>query len=243
MAYPQGFMTPELFTKTIEQLPNETVIVPFFRGESLIHPNFTSFMKELSRFKQVQLASNGDKLSEPNQAAILSACTFFSVSLHKFTMPWKFKHLKFMRIATAKGLETQVSILESLVPTKRKNKFIQHWKHHVKRVRIYKEHSITGFGDMQDMERPTDPCEKPFNETVVYWNGKVGLCNHDWNNKTFIGNLNFNNLPEVWQSYNYQRIREAHKSGNRGKVPSCVDCCFGDKVYGELYCARKEKET
>ena len=235
MTYPQGFMTQELFTKIIEQLPNETVIVPFFRGESLIHPNFTSFMKDLSRFKQVQLASNGDKLSEANEAAILSACTFFSLSLHEYMMPWKFKNNKFLTILTRKGIDTQVSILDKLVPSRWKNRFIRSWMRHVGRVRFYQEHSIRGFGDMENEAKPTEPCEKPFSELVVYWDGKVGLCNHDWDNKTFLGDLNLQTVEQVWRNYNYQRVREAHKSSNRCKVPSCVDCCFGNKVYGELH--------
>jgi len=192
-------------------------------------------MKELSRFRTVQLASNGDFLDEHHQIAVLTGCTFFSLSLHSLQMPWHTEAIKFLHIARAKGLETQVSILEGLVPAKTKKRFIHEWQKHVNRVRIYQEHSIDGFGDMNGLSKPTEPCTKPFEETVVYWDGKVGLCNHDWDNRTWLGDLNTESLADVWQNSNYSHVRNLHESGKRGFVPSCRECCFGNKLYGELY--------
>lgn len=235
-------MDPSLFTKIIRQLPNETVVVPFFRGESLLHPHFATFMRQLSRFKQVQLATNGDYLNPNNQTAILTGCTFLSVSLHSFTMPWQVESAKFLRIAKKKGLQTQVSILEGLVPEKRKKRFIREWQKHADRVRLYREHSVRGFGDMEGAEKPRGACKKPFEEMTVYWDGKVGLCNHDWNNRTMLGDLNKDNIETVWNSQNYAEVRTLHQSRNRGKVPSCTDCSFSNKLYGELHVANLQEE-
>ena len=237
--YPQGNMTQELYSHLLEQLPDSLTIVPFFRGESLTHPLFPKMMGQLSRFKQVQLASNGDCLTLPNQTAILTGCTFFSLSLHELLMPWRVPCLQFLHIARQKGLQTQVSILNNLLQRNIKKRFVREWQKHVDRVRIYQEHSINGFGDMNGESKPLDECSKPNSEMVVYWDGKVGLCNHDWNNQTYLGDLNFSNIEEVWQSYNYQRVREWHQSGDRNKVPSCKECCFNNKMYGELYNARQ----
>jgi hypothetical protein len=233
-------MNPSLFTKIIGQLPNETIVVPFFRGESLLHPHFAMFMRQLSRFKQVQLATNGDYLEPKNQTAILTSCTFLSVSLHSFTMPWQLESAKFLRIAGKRGLETQVSILEGLVPEKRKKQFIREWQKHVDRVRLYREHSIRGFGDMEGVEKPHGACKKPFEEMTVYWDGKIGLCNHDWNNLTELGDLNGCGVEEVWRGCNYLAVRKLHESGKRNAVNSCVDCCFVNEMYGELYVANSQ---
>lgn len=236
-------MEPSLFTKIIDQLPNATVVVPFFRGESLIHPYFPEFMRQLSAFKKVQLASNGDYLTLENQTAILTACTFFSLSLHSFIMPWHFKHANFLKIARKSGLETQVSILEGHVPERHKKRFIREWMKNASRVRIYKEHSASGFGDMAGEQKPSSACMKTQTDVVVYWDGKVGLCNHDWNNRTPLGDLNTESLEQVWNGEPYQEVRALHKSGNRSKVPSCMECCFSNKVYGELYSADSQQQT
>lgn len=241
--YPQGDMTTKLFTEVIGQLPNETVLVPFFRGESLIHPHFASLMNLLSRFKEVQLASNADYLGPKNQTAILTGCTFFSVSLHNLLMPWHVEATKFMHIAQDHGLETQVSILEGLVSEKRKKQFVREWRKHVDRVRIYREHSVVGFGDMDSTDKPTSPCRKPFQEMTVYWDGKVGLCNHDWDNQTELGNLNNDSVEAVWENGNYSLVRRYHEMGKRVNVHSCADCCFDNKLYGELYSANSEQQT
>jgi radical SAM protein with 4Fe4S-binding SPASM domain len=236
MVYPEGSMSLALFLRIINELPRSTVIVPFFRGESLMHPLFTVFMDWLRnwKFKQVQLATNADYLTPQNQKAILDTCSFVSVSLHSFTYPKGTKYLPFLYDALGKGIETQVSILESLVPPDKKKKFVREWKKHVNRVRIYKEHSKDGFGCM-GLTQPTEACTKPFEEMVVYWNGKVGLCNHDWNNSVALGDLNVQSIEDVWADVPYQSVRLMHKAEIRINVPTCKDCDFqSNKIYGEL---------
>lgn len=233
--YPQGFMAEALYTHILQQLPDSTVIVPFFRGESLVHPLFPEFMEKLRRFKQVQLASNGDYLTKANGKAIQRSCSFFSLSLHEFKYPWNTNHGKFLRSIRNRRLETQVSILESLIPTDKKKKFINSWQKIVDRVRIYKEHSVKGFGDMPDEPKPIESCKRPFAELVSYWDGHVGLCCQDWDNRTQLGDLNLASVEEVWHNQNYKEVRRLHRNGERGKVASCADCCFSNKLYGELF--------
>lgn len=236
--YPQGFMTETLYMRILKQLPDDAVIVPFFRGESLTHPLFPEFMEKLRRFKQVQFASNGDYLTKANQRAIQRSCSFFSLSLHEFKYPWNTVHSKFLRSIRKKGLKTQVSILETLVQADEKKRFVSSWQKTVDRVRIYKEHSIKGFGDMQDEPKPDEVCKRPFTELVAYWDGHVGLCCQDWNNRTPLGDLNLTSIQEVWRNQNYREVRRLHRNGERGKVASCADCCFRYKVYGELFEAK-----
>jgi len=146
----------------------------------------------------------------------------------------------FLHIARAKGLQTQVSILEGLIPKDRKKEFVRQWQRNVDRVRIYREHSVNGFGDMEDEENPTESCGKPFEQMGVYWDGKVGLCNHDWDNRTWLGDLNTDTVDNVWLNYNYKRVRALHQIGERRQVASCQECCFSNKLYGELYNGRQK---
>jgi radical SAM protein with 4Fe4S-binding SPASM domain len=236
MTYPQGYMYPELFQKIITELPKETVIVPFYRGESLLHRDFPQFMAELKKFKAIQLATNGDYLNKTNQQAILNNVTFLSISLHDYRLPNRTNYLPFLKECRDKGLTTQVSILETLVSPSKKKQFKRIWLKHVNRVRIYKEHSVNGFGSMNGTETPHGmPCSKPLDEMVVYWDGNIGLCNHDWNNQTPMGNVILSSIKDVWQGIEYKTVRLQHENGKRHLVRTCQDCDFqSNQIYGEL---------
>ena len=236
MVYPLGDMNLFLFIKILYQLPNITTIVPFFRGESLGHPLFPLYMDRLKGYREVQLATNADYLTKQNQEAILNNCTFISVSFHDYKLPAQTGLVSFFRDASQVGVESQISILDSLLPAEKKQQFINAWRSHVGRVRIYQTHSVDGFGDMEDVAFDSAvPCNKPFEEMVVYWNGRVGLCNHDWNNQVLLGDLNVQKIEDVWKSKPYQQVRRLHLQGKRETVATCHHCKFMPRqVYGEV---------
>lgn len=244
--YPYGDMNLDLLDKTLKQLPNNTIMVPFFRGESLIHPRFYEAMKRFSRFKNVQIATNGDLLTRDYQNALITTCTFISYSLHKFEYPDEVMGIvSFLERARNTNITTQVSILDSLI-SRDKKPFIKKWLKHVDRVRIYAEHSTIGYGDVTNEHKNIEisenlPCTKPWNDMVVYWDGKIGLCNHDWNNKSPFGDLNNQTIVSVWNGDEYKKIRGLHTVGLRKQVETCKDCDYWmtdhlpDKMFGELY--------
>jgi radical SAM protein with 4Fe4S-binding SPASM domain len=236
MLYPQGYMTPELFYKIIDELPASTVVVPFYRGESLLHNCFVEYMQALKKFKVVQLASNGDYLNRINQTAILNTVSFLSISLHDYRLPNRTNYLPFLKECRDRGLDTQVSILETLVTSAKKKQFKRMWLKHVDRVRVYKEHSINGFGSMNLTETPHRvACNKPFEDMIIYWDGNVGLCNHDWNNSTPLGNVILSSIQDVWRGFRYNEVRLMHKAEMRFNVPTCRDCSFqSNQIYGEI---------
>jgi len=240
-----GYMKCSLFRKIVRQLPDKTVIVPFFRGESTLHPNFYALMKETKRFEQVQMASNGDFLQRKRvRRGILENCTFFSLSLHKHILPDSDKQATdFMWDANEAGLTTQVSIVDCNLNGDLQA-FVNHWLDHADRVRIYRRHSIESIGDVENMKLQNSegmPCRKPFNEMAVYFDGKVALCNHDWNQKFNLGNLNTDTIEKAWNCGTYKFIRHWHTVKHREYVPSCRDCMMfaapylPDKMYGKLY--------
>jgi len=231
MKYPLGDMTYELCEKIIGQLPDNTTIVPFFRGESTLHPLFPEMMRLLDRFEAVQLATNGDHLTPPVRGAILDYCTFLSISLHEYKLPVdvKFQSLLYQ----FKGV-TQISILDSVLPEEKRSEFYGSWNGHVDRIRVYETHSRDGYGSMNGHEAATQ-CRKPFEEMVVYWDGRVGLCNHDWDNLSPVGDLNKQSVIGAWSSPEYASLRAHHTLMRRDLVETCKACSFSSgKVYGEL---------
>jgi radical SAM protein with 4Fe4S-binding SPASM domain len=236
MLYPQGYMNTDLFRKITNELPPSTVVVPFYRGESLLHRDFAEYMQILKKFKVVQLATNGDYLNKTNQKAILNTAAFLSISLHDYRLPNRTNYLPFLKECCDRGLDTQVSILETLVTAAKKKQFKRMWLKHVNRVRIYKEHSVNGFGSMNLSSIPLgETCSKPQEEMVIYWDGNVGLCNHDWNNSTPLGNVIFSSIQDVWQSIEYQTVRNLHQNCRRHLIRTCQNCSFqSNMIYGEI---------
>jgi len=226
-------MSIALFLKVVYELPKDTVVVPFFRGESLMHPYFNIMLPYLKRFKTVQLATNADYLTPKTKASILESCSFISVSLHSYLFPHQTTFLGFLKDAKTRGITTQVSIINTLLPPKHRG-FIAAWQKHADRVRVYREHSRVGFGSM-DTPQPRKGCSKPFTDLVVYWDGKVGLCNHDWNGGCILGDLNKQTIKDVYNDKPYLEVRDLHNFGNRACVGTCRDCHFeSNKVYGEI---------
>jgi len=233
MDYPVGDMSISLLTKVTKQLPSNIDVVAFFRGEPLLNPHFTEAMTLLEKFNVVQLATNGDYLTKTNRKAILDTCTFVSLSLHEFLFPHQTRFPSFLYECLGAGIETQISILDSLIDESKIARFIREWRLHTDRVRIYKTHSQDGFGNMGVIVN--DRCDKPFEELVVFWDGKVGLCNHDWNGSFPLGDLNKQTINQVWNHSNYAGVRELHEMGLRRAVPTCEFCSFrSKKIYGEL---------
>ena len=238
MRYPEGDMPLELFDTIVEQLPLETVIVPFFRGESLLHPRFADAMEKLQKFSDVQLATNGDLVTHRTGEAILNSVSFLSLSLHTYTTrPMTGRTTELLHAANSRGIDTQVSIVDSLLPKGESKPFAEQWLPHVDRVRIYKAHSHNGFGSLNPP--PTDdrrPCRKPWTDIIIYWNGTVALCNHDWDNRLNLGNASEHPLHTIWRSKNYIHTRVLHMTGNRRMVKSCRHCDhYSEERIGTLY--------
>nr|MBP7652074.1 SPASM domain-containing protein [Candidatus Dependentiae bacterium] len=110
-------------------------------------------------------------------------------------------------------IKTQVS----LVKTRYHNEedldlFKKIWEDKVNIVRIYEEHSSDGkFGSLKIKRNNRQTCVMPFYEMLVYYNGTLGRCNHDWDSND-IGDLNYNSISEIWNNNFYKDLRVQHKS-------------------------------
>lgn len=260
-----GDIEIELFKKIINEASSHLPIclVPFFRGESLLHPRFLemlSYAKEKG-LNPIQLATNAYFLNERLQKGILDLeIDFISFSVDT-NMPEIYKKIRknsdFERvygnivsfINQKEKLKKHLPIVQiSAVKTKENtefiNEFIEFWKQRLDRVRIYYPHSLDGKLGSLDIKcslPDRKPCLKLLTDVVVYWNGDVAVCNHDWCRKEFIGNVKNESIEKIWQDNNYKRIRERHLGGRYLEEPTCQNCehwtIYYDKncIIGELY--------
>jgi len=223
-----GYMDFELFKKIIKELEKypQTILVLHRRGESLLHPKFNEMLNLISKkFQDVQIATNATALVPEKFEAIVNAITFISFSLDtpknfdKTRIPAKYsivekKILQFLDYNKGR-VKTQASMVKTAKTSQEEiEEFIRIWKNRVDRVRIYEEHSSDGnFGSLKNPRKDRKPCVMPIYEVLIYDNGKIARCNHDWNSDG-MGDVNKNSIYEIWHSKKYEDLRKQHLSLN-----------------------------
>ena len=221
-----GFMDISLFKKLIDEIAEypETVIVLHRRGESLLHPDFVKMCEYVKgKFNEIQLATNATALDDVRSKAVIDALTFISFSIDvpevfdKTRIPAKYIEvekniLRFLDINERK-IRTQVSMVKTEdVPPDNPKLFKRMWEEKVDRIRIYEEHSRDGkFGSLARNRGARVPCIMPFYEMLIYDDGKVGRCNHDWNS-SLMGDVNISSIKEVWNNDAFEQLRRQQRS-------------------------------
>lgn len=239
-----GYMEEKLFYKIIDEMAEHLPIklVPFFRGEPLMHPHIIAFI-EYAKSKgigPIQLASNALLLDEEMQDALIgTGIDYISFSLDTID-PQIYKCSRLLgdlnissknvesmglkcRERKKKGLPAptiQVSTIniEEYLPGQKA--FIERWLPYVDVVRVYEQHDEKGqlvnpeIRAKLDLLHERKPCRKVFTDMIIYWDGRLALCNYDWDEHRDIGNINTMTLQEAWNSEEYEEIRAMHKCGH-----------------------------
>lgn len=239
-----GYMDVNLFKKIIDEASEypDMVFVLHRRGESMLHPQFNEMLNHIAgKFKEVQMATNATMLTYDKFEAIVNGLDFLSFSLdtperfNKTRLPAKYekveeKILKFLEFNKGR-VRTQASMVKTLDTTDEMCKqFTKIWKDKVDRVRIYEEHSADGeFGSLKNPRKDRKPCVMPIYEMLIYENGTVARCNHDWDSDG-MGDVTKNTLKEIWTSPKYVGLREQHLT-QKLTDPVCSKC---DSWYPEI---------
>ncbi|MFH2055038.1 MAG: radical SAM protein [bacterium] len=262
-----GNMEPMLFRQIIDdmaQVPG-TALVPFFRGESLLHPQcveMIAYAKEQG-IVPIQFTTNATQLTpEVSKALIDLKVDFISFSVDSVdpetyasirpgaSLEQVLKNIRYFcdyrRHNGTQLPEIQVSVVKTSSTAKQIPQFVKYWRGLVDRVRVYEQHSEDGnFGSLayatSSHPQVRQACHKPFTDLVIYWDGSVALCNHDWVRENALGNVDCHTIAEIWQSESYQRVRNAHLNDHNSLEALCRSCDHWQSFYlpegqiGELY--------
>ena len=238
-----GVMDAGLFKKLIDEAAAypDTILVLHRRGESLIHPDFVYLCDYIKgKFKEVQIATNATLLDDAKSKALIGSVNFISFSID---VPEVFNKtrigadyadveariLRFLELNKGRA-RTQVSMVKTVeTPQRNAEIFKAVWKGKVDRIRIYEEHSHDGkFGSLTRDRGKRQPCVMPFYEMLIYCDGKVGRCNHDWKGIP-MGDVNHATLKDIWNNSVYSELRDQHK-----KLKITDDVCKNcDSWYAE----------
>jgi hypothetical protein len=94
-------------------------------------------------------------------------------------------------------------------------RFSDLWCERVDRVRIYQEHSTNGrFGSLVRQRPVRQPCVMPFYEMLIYFDGQVGRCNHDWDGPPLAELGPSMTISQIWHGAIYQDLRRQHQTLN-----------------------------
>jgi hypothetical protein len=210
-----GYMDAGLFHKLVDEIVNhqpQAVLLPFWRGESCMHPQFIELMDyALSQGLRVHLSTNGHYMSQPF-IDIFHRCEFLTFSLHSkvgFQNAQKFIERK----PAGSRVVTQVSFVDSEKATKR------YFPAYVgdgqlkgfHAIRLYVEHTIGGeFGkNARATEGPRSFCPKLEQTFVVAADGRYSRCNHIWIPES-APHLGEAKIAEVWAGDRMCEIRATY---------------------------------
>ena len=248
-----GYISDDLYYKIIDEMSLHLPIklVPFFRGEPLMHPHFIDYMKYAKEkgIGPIQIASNALLLNDDMQDKIIQAgVDYISFSLdtldtdlYKCTRKYgdlqissknveqfgnKCKELRKKGIKTP-TLQVSTINLKEYIPGQKD--FIDKWLKYVDVVRAYEEHDDKGrlvdpkVREKFDVFSDRKPCRKIFTDMIIYWDGKTALCNYDWDEDEVLGDISQSSIETVWNSDKYENIRKMHNLNNINK-DICKEC-------------------
>ncbi len=205
-----GYMTTELWYLMIDEITlmsKDIKILPFWRGESLLHKKFISLSNyALDREMKLHISTNGHYV-DGEKAGVLSRYEFITFSIH--TEEGFNKALDFTKKYKSDLNTIQISFVDAEVD-------LQHYMKEVLNdsdlmgfdaVRLYNEHSIDGDFGHSGLADENDRffCPKLENTLVVAFDGTISRCNHIWNTEKY--DITKSSIKEAWQSMIMQDIR------------------------------------
>lgn len=105
------------------------------------------------------------------------------------------------------------------------SEFLDFWEHRVDSVEVWKPHNFGDGRNYRMRQGIKTSCGRPKNGPLqIQWNGEVVPCCYDYNNQIVLGNAFDTPVMEVLHGKEYNRLREAHASGNFHEFPYCDNC-------------------
>jgi MoaA/NifB/PqqE/SkfB family radical SAM enzyme len=208
----KGHLAKSLWVKLIKEIAQsspESVVIPFWRGEALLHPDFYDLIKiALGYALRIHMSTNG-VLLEDKIFSLLAECEFVTFSIHNSAGYNNAK--KFLNYRRTKHPVTQVSFVEGessmkdIYSTLVNSPDLEGFDS----VRVYARHSQDGvFGSSQKKSNAQRVfCPKLEGTLVIAYDGTISRCNHIWETEKEV-NLENMSILEAWNSGCLKKIRQ-----------------------------------
>jgi len=208
-----GFMKAELFKRLVDEafeIDKNIIILPFWRGESALHPYFIELMNyALDKGMDVHISTNGHFM-EQNHIDIFNRCQFVTFSIHT-DIGYK-NALKFVQ-QKSNTTTAQASFVEceKTVEKYMKQSIDDENLLGFDSIRLYSEHGVDGvFGKSRiTYDQKRNFCPKLKDSFVCAYDGNFSRCTYIWEvDKLF--NLNETRLKDAWNHPRMNEIRQTY---------------------------------
>lgn len=135
--------------------------------------------------------------------------------------------LNFLSLAKEYGRNDVVTEVNMVLQEKNAHeveKIILYWTPLVSQVNISSLRIGTKYASPNWLPDERTSCNFLRKYMRILTDGKVVFCCIDGKFSSEIGDMNTSSLEEIWNGKEYQKLREAHDSGNYGYLPICDDC-------------------
>ncbi len=242
-----GKMDLNLFKKVIDECfeGGTKAITLASRGEPTLHPNLGEMLEYCSgKFFELKLNTNATRLTEKLIHQILkSGVTDLVYSIDSYEKNEyesirvkgifeevlsniiKFKEIKEKHYPESK-CATRISGVK-VNPNQDPQKFKEFWEKYVEHVvMIEMEQRWDTYHNPIEIAG-TNPCDYLWERMYVWYDGICNPCDVDYKSELAVGSVMKNSIREIWNSEQYNKIRESHKQGKRQMCYPCDRCPVG----------------
>lgn len=250
----KGFMDFSLFKRIIDEASEFVKTAQLFHsGESFLHPRIFDMIHYTASHSMYSLINtNGTLIDKKKAKAILdsglNSISFSFDSFHKATYESIRKGASFNKtlrnIEYFLNLKAQhrqkypLSIIE-IIDMKATRPYLKSFIKQAKvmgfdEVRIWKFHNWTNNDIISERHSPFSkktnayyPCEYPFFQMSIYWDGTVVPCCLDYNGSYPLGTLSkTTTLKSIWNNDRSQHLRNSMRTRTTSKTKLCKNCSF-----------------
>ncbi|MEG4392875.1 radical SAM/SPASM domain-containing protein [Microcoleus sp. BROC3] len=87
---------------------------------------------------------------------------------------------------------------------------------------------LTGEAESMIAKYADKPCIFPFSSMVIQVDGKVPMCNIDYNVKELMGDFSKESIQEIWNGEAFTQARFFHANKQRNQIQMCCGCSIWD---------------
>lgn len=228
-------------------------LIPCFFNEPLLDKNLEerlSLIKEKIPKIKINLATNASLLFPEQARAFLALRPGRSALLHRLNISFQgisrqkyeqsmpglsFRQtlenveylLKFAKENRLREPKITLTMVNTQIIAGEAEKASRFWRARGAEFRLLPYEDRAGTVDSSGLARNLRPyrtCRRPFNTAVILFDGKVVLCCVDLTRRMVVGDLNKEDLYQIWNSRRFQEIRMKFLSGRAGEISLCRDC-------------------
>jgi len=208
----QGYILKSLWVKLIDEIAEhspDSIVIPFWRGESFLHPDFCDLLGlALKRSLRIHISTNG-VLIDDEKFRLLAKCEFVTFSIHTisgYNNAKKFQNFRnskhpIIQVSFVEGERSMKNIYSAIIGSPDLKGFDS--------VRVYARHSKDGiFGSLDKNTRTKRSfCPKLEDTLVIAYDGTISRCNHIWETEKRV-NVREMSIRRAWCSNYLKQIRQ-----------------------------------